>query len=145
MPSRNSDDLTIEQVRALNRKLAALDKWNAGFVFRRAYPGTGMLEPEEALFLQMLMGVEDNAPGHNTPESYTAFFLCTPDYLEEKEAWNRHDQIVYLNRLEPKGYVTTKIEGTPPQRWLRINYDTVERDLQQYKRTPRPRQHEEEE
>lgn len=57
------------------------------------------------------------------------YFLCMEKYLVKSFAWTPRSQSKYLRELETKGLIRVKKSGTPPKRWIYIDYWQIEEEI----------------
>lgn len=121
------------------------------FVFRRDF--CLVMSKMEALFVQDLINLYDAADDSCVDED--GFFLCTTNFLENGNLpWSVDEQKRMFIALEPapedckdeeerakyKGYVEKRLsKTTPPQRWVRIDVEKLNKDVKKALEEREPR------
>ncbi len=99
---------------------------NNHFTFCRDYVTKLKLEKTVALFLQDLINLASMDKTIRDEEDY---FLCTVGYLETSLNWDDSTQSRMIKKLRELKYLEYKKVGIPTVRWLRIDIQKVEEDL----------------
>jgi hypothetical protein len=56
------------------------------------------------------------------------YFLCTAEFLTDS-IWTFDQQRKFIKRVEEKGYIKIKQKGLPARRWVFVDVDKIEREL----------------
>ena len=103
------------------------------FAFYRPY--TKLMSKTTALFLQDLMNLTNADNIIWKTINGKEFFACTVDFLKKsKIGWTEKEQRIHFNKLRAKhpdggSYIEMCKIGIPASRWVYINYEKLERDL----------------
>ena len=84
-----------------------------------------------ALFLQDIIDIADSPDVIKTSVDGKEYFQATVKFLvNSKMEWKNREQKLHLGRLIKKGYVKTKKMGIPGKRYISINFEKLEKDLE---------------
>lgn len=107
--------------------LRAKDSGNY-FTFFRLY--TRIMTKLTGLFLQDLINLASMSRTKKTEIDGEEYFQCTVGFLENSGiGWTEKEQEYHLQELVKKGYVKRTKRGAPPTRWIYIDLEKIERDL----------------
>jgi hypothetical protein len=80
----------------------------------------------------MLQDLINHATGPNAIIHEDEYFLCTEEFLEKSLAWTEKEQRGILAELEERGYINRDKRGVPGRRFVRVNVEKIEMDLDEY-------------
>jgi hypothetical protein len=107
----------IALLQRTNRRLRRPSNW---FILYRDY--WRVMSKLEALLICQLFNIQGLK---KTKRDSDGYFLCTVDYLVKGD-WSVQEQRTVLGRLKGRGYVRSKLVGTPPKRWLWIDENLLD-------------------
>jgi hypothetical protein len=86
----------------------------------------------DALFIQDLIDW-----GSKLPNNKSNFFPCSVQFLEDN-GWTRNEQRRRIRTLTQLGFIEIKTQGSPRQRWVRIDFSNIDCALAAMKAWGRP-------
>lgn len=119
-PTRQINQLINDLERNLNRF------WSDGDWFQ--FPKSFLLamSVDEAILLAYLINQSRVVKAY---ERNQGWFYCRATKIETELLFHKRKQTRVINKLREKGYLASKMKGTPAKRWLLLNLTNVFCDI----------------